>query len=86
MELKLKKDLDTNNTEKRQTLSSVKVLKAERNKLAEQLKSKVNGRFLLFQKDSEEELRELARQYQNCSKDQVCNESMLKSMYYESTP
>ena len=55
----------------RQLLKSVKSLQVERNMLTRQFKNKVSERFALMHKDSEEILRAVAKEYGNCSRDQV---------------
>lgn len=69
MELELK---ECDPTHRKQTFARVKSLQAEQNKLALQFKSKVNERSTLLRKDSDEILGALAREYSNCSREQVC--------------
>lgn len=72
MELKLKQSVSRDlSSERKQLLSQVETLRAERNKLALQFKSKVVERFALMRRDSDEVLGALAREYRNCNREQV---------------
>ena len=76
MELKLKHSASTeDSTERRQLLSQVETLQAERNKLALQFKGKVAERFALMRRDSDEVLGAVAREYQDCNRGQVSDVS-----------
>lgn len=76
MELKLKHSASTeDSTERRQLLSQVETLQAERNTLALQFKGKVAERFALMRQDSDEVLGVVAREYQDCNRGQVSDMS-----------
>ena len=71
MEMKLQQSADCSATDRKQILLRVKTLQAERNLLTRQLKTKVNERFGVLRKDSDEVLGAVAKEYRNYSRDQV---------------
>jgi hypothetical protein len=72
MEFKLKQSAsDVESVEGKKLLAVVDTLRSERNKLALQFKEKVAERFALMRQDSDEVLGAVAREYQDCSRDQV---------------